>query len=386
MSLPFLDIKLWPLPSALLLVGACVAAVVVYRTAPYRAVNRALARLLVLEGVIMGFSAGWNQMVESEPLSYLLAVIGTAAVAAVPYEYLGFLGAALDAPLTAPFRSKRARRILRSLSLIAAAVVFIAPSLFITDLYRAEWATWNFQYLAGGTLLVRLHAAGALYGLFSALWAYVRTKPGGVARSRALFVASAFGVRDLYIAVVLTLYPVIRPIPFWGDFIYNPGHGIVYVVYLSLLVYGLLHSQLFAIELRVKFALTQSAAGALLAGTFFLLSEIVEALLAIDGLLQGLIAAALVVLVLRPLHRVARRTMDRLMPGVARTPAYLEARRAEIYRAALEGAAQDGRITSAETAILATLRDQLGLDADEATTLEAEVLPNHLATALPETG
>jgi len=379
MDLPYLDLKLWALPAVLLLFVAWAAALVVYRTAPHRAVNRALARVLLLEGLVMGFSAGWNQMAESASVSLLIAVIGTMAVAAAPYHYLIFLGAALDAPLVRPFRGRRARQLLLALSVLAAGVVLVRPGWFISDLYAPDWATWNFQYRDAGLLLVRLQAFTALFAIGAAVWSWARTPRGSAARSRAVLVAAAFGIRDLYIAIILILYPYLRPVSFWGDFIYNPAQGLVYLVYVSLLAYGLLHSQLFDIELKVKFALTKSAAGALLAGVFFLVSEGIEALLPVEGAMPGLIAAGLVVLALRPLHGLARRLMDRVMPGVERSPEYLEARSFEVYRAALEGAMEDGRVTPAEHAILARLRDQLGLEEVEAGRLEQAVLGRLLA-------
>lgn len=373
MDIPGLDLMPWPVPSALLLLFAWSAAVVVYRTAPHREVNRSLAVVLVLEGMVMGFSAGWNQLVESPEVSYAIVVLGTMAVAAAPYQYLTFLAAAFDVPPLRPFRGAIARTVLATLSVGAATLVLARPHWFITELYRVEWATWNFQYQSGGLLLTRLQALAAVYGLLAAVWASVRTRPGTVARSRALLVASAFGIRDTFVAIILILYPVVRPIPFWGDFIYNPAQGAVYLLYVSLLTYGILRSQILDIELKVKFALTQSVAGALLAVSFFVLSEIIEALLPVEGLIPGLIAAGLVVLVLRPIYRVVRRLMERLMPGVERSSTYITTRRAEIYRAALEGAAEDGRVTSAERAILERLREQLGLEDSVARLLETEV-------------
>ncbi len=364
---------LWPAPAALLLLFAWSAAVVVFRTAPHREVNRSLAVVLVLDGMAIGFSAGWNQLVESPGLSHAIVVIGTMAVAAVPYQYLTFLASAFDVPLVRPFRRTGARIVLGILSVGGAAVVLARPQWFVTELYRVEWGTWNFQYRSGGLFLTRLQVLAALYGLVAAVWASVRTQPGTVARGRALLVASAFGVRDAFVATILFLYPVVRPITFWGDFIYNPAQGAIYLLYVCLLAYGILRSQIFDIELKVKFALTQSAAGALLAGSFFVLSEAIEALLAVEGLVPGLIAAGLVVLGLRPAYRLVRGGVERLMPGVEWSSAYIATRRAEIYRAALEGAAEDGGVTSTERAILERLREQLGLEDAVARLLETEV-------------
>lgn len=373
MDIPGLVLMPWPVPSALLLLFAWSAAVVVYRTAPHRELNRSLAVVLVLEGMVMGFSAGWNQLVESPGFSHALVVLGTMAVAAAPYQYLTFLGSAFDVPAVRPFRGPVARVVLGILSAGAAAVVLARPHWFVTDLYRVPWGTWNFQYRTGGLFLARLQAVAAIYGLLAAVWASVRTRPGTVARGRALLVASAFGIRDTFVAIILVLYPVVRPIPFWGDFIYNPAQGGVYLLYVSLLAYGILRSQILDIELKVKFALTQSVAGGLLAGSFFVLSEALEALMPVEGLIPGLLAAGLVVLALRPVYRLVRRAVERVMPGVERSSAYITTRRAEIYRAALEGAAEDGRVTSSERAILERLREQLGLEDGVARLLETEV-------------
>lgn len=373
MDIPGLNLMPWPGPSALLLVVAWGAAAVVYRTAPHRQLNRSLAVVLLLEGMVMGLSAGWNQMLESPDLAHAFVIVGTMAVAAVPYQYLAFLASAFDVPPVKPFQSPGARRLLAASSVAAAALVLARPEWFVTEPYRVEWATWNFQYRSGGLFLARLQAVAAAYGLLSAVWAWIRTRPGTVARDCARLVTTAFGVRDLFVAVILVLYPVIRPIPFWGDFVYNPAQGLVYLVYVSLLAYGILRSQILDIELKVKFALTQSVAGALLATCFFVLSEGIEALLPVEGVVPGLIAAGVVVLVLRPIYWMTRGLMERLMPGVERSSRYISTRRVEIYRAALEGAAEDGRVTSAERAILERLRQQLELDDGVARRLEDEV-------------
>jgi uncharacterized membrane protein YebE (DUF533 family) len=58
------------------------------------------------------------------------------------------------------------------------------------------------------------------------------------------------------------------------------------------------------------------------------------------------------------------------VPDVQATPEYLERRKLSVYRAALEGACEDGEITSKERSILRTLREQLGIDEREAAELE----------------
>ncbi|NIP79714.1 MAG: hypothetical protein GWM90_11060 [Gemmatimonadetes bacterium] len=362
------------MPAALLLLAAITAAVVVLRTASYRPLNRALAVVLVLESLTIGLSAGWALMAESPRLAWALGVAGTAGQAALPAAYLAFLGQALPIRMVAPFRDRRVVAVLFVLALIAAGTVVARPGWFMTDLYEPGWARWNFLYARGGILVIRVVALTAVFGLVAALATAAQTEPGSTARTSALFYAAAFGLRDLYMGVMMLSYPVLRPIELWGDLLYNPGMGVVYLAYIGLLAYGVLHAQVLEIELQLKFALTQSAAGAMLAAVFFVLSEGLEAVLPARGALASLLAAAAVVLALLPLHRLARSVVNRLMSGVERSDDYLDARRAEIYRAAaaLESALEDGVISPEERAILTRLQAQLELDPALTAALERE--------------
>ena len=58
------------------------------------------------------------------------------------------------------------------------------------------------------------------------------------------------------------------------------------------------------------------------------------------------------------------------MPGVDETAAYLETRKMEVYRAAFEGAVEDGVVTEKERRILTRLRDKLELAEDDAIAVE----------------
>lgn len=372
MDLPLFDLSLWTLPAALVLLAALGAAVVVLRTAAYRPLNRALAVVLALEALYIGLSAGWALMAESPRLAWALGVVGTSAGAALTSAYLVFLGQALPTRLVAPFRDRRVVRGLAAVAVAGVVVVLARPRWFMTELYEPGWARWNYQFAAAGIYLVRAVALAALWGLVAALASVARTTPGSAARTSALFFAAAFGFRDLYLGVLQVLYPFLRPVGSWGDFLYNPGLGAVYLIYIGLLAYGVLHAQMLQIELQLKFALTQSAAGAMLAGVFFVLSESLEALLPAQGALSSILAAAAVVLALLPLHRLSRRSMDRLMRGVERSDDYFDARREEIYRAALESAIEDGVISAGERRILARLQAKLQLDPALTSRLERE--------------
>jgi hypothetical protein len=368
----------WAVPGTLTLLVAWTAAAVVYRTAPERSANRRLATVLVLDGVFMGM-VGPLFFFDSPAVVRGFAVAGSAAMAALPFQYLAFLGAALDTPLVAPFRSRRAFYALSAGSVLAAAGVLAFPDLVVTAPYQPGWAPWNFQFHQAGPFLAQLHGVGSIFGLVAAVAAFVMTPRGSAARSRAKWFAFAFGVRDIYVGVMQSSYASLRPIEFWGDFLYNPTQGFIYLVYVVLLTYGILRTQLFAIELKVKVAIQQSTLGAGVAGAFLVASEILESVLPVDGQLLGVISALAIVAALRPLQRFAEAFANRVMRGVEPTPAYLENRKLEVYRAALEGAMQDGVITEKEGAILASLRHQLKISEEDAERTEDELARKMMA-------
>jgi hypothetical protein len=146
----------------------------------------------------------------------------------------------------------------------------------------------------------------------------------------------------------------------------------VYLFFVLLLSYAVLHTQLLNIELRVKIALERSTVIAALAAVFLIGSEVAEQLLPVQSKIIGLALAVSLALAFSRLERISKRVLDRMMPGVEKSEAYLGMRKIEVYRAALEGAAQDGIITRREQAILSALRQKLNISTDEADIAERE--------------
>lgn len=358
--------SLWGVPGILSTLVAWGAAFLVFRTDPSRTVNRRLAALLLLEGLWLTGSVGVLFFLESAPTVHAVAVVGTAALAALPFVYLAFLGTALDTPLVRPLRSEGAFGLLVLLAVAAGAAVLLRPDAFVSAPYEAGWAPWNYRLEGLGQSLVQLQGAVHLYGLLAAVSAYLQPHCCRSLRRRAFWVAVAFGTRDVYLGLTQLLYPVLRPVTFWGDLVYNPALGLVFLVYVALLSYGVLQAQIFDIDLRIRAALRRSTVAASIAGAFFVGSELLEAVIPVDGTMLGILTAGLIVLLLRPLQRMAERLARRAMPGVEPTPDYLEARKHEVYRAAVEGALQDGTITDREEAVLARLRSELEIGEDEA--------------------
>lgn len=362
----------WALPGLLAGILAWAGAVVVLRTAPHRRLNRRLASLLVLEGIWMGGSLFY--MIEDPVAAYGVGALAVAAMAALPFQYLSFLGTSLRTSLVTPFRSRAVFLLLALASAGAAVWVLLSPSSFITELYSPEWATWNFRFQPLGQRAAQLHGAAALFGLAAALHAYLRTQTDSAARARAKWFAIAFGIRDVYAGIANLLYPVLRDVPFWGDFVYNAGQTSIYLMYVVLMAYGVLHTQMFDIELKVKFALEQSTVGAFFAAAFFTGDFVLQRIIPVEGTILGFMAAATITVVLRPIQRFAEGFAGRVMDEVEETPEYLRARKRTVYRAALEGAVEDGVITERERDILSRLRQELAISTEIGRRLEDEVV------------
>ena len=356
----------WAVPGTVMLLTAWAVAALVYRTAPTRPINQRLALVLLVGGGKVGFTTGLLFFFTSARSAYTFAVAGTALHAALPFLYLAFLGAALDTPLVRPFRSRRAFAFLGLLGLIAAAFVFGAPERFVSDLYHPDWAPWNFRRTGFGHIVNDVDAAVGIFALIVAFIALRRTIHGTAARQRAKWFLIAFGIRDVYAAVFDSMYRVIRPIEFWGEFLYNPGQALFYLVFVLCLAYGVLSTQLLDIHIKLRFAIKQSTVGAAIAAVFLVISEGIESVAPASGLIQTIIAAAVIVVALRPLQRFADRLAGRLVGGAGDSPGYFDARRLEVYRAAVEGAMEDGELTAKEAVILARLREKLGLTEAEA--------------------
>jgi hypothetical protein len=347
--------------------------------------NRRLVGILVLEGAVVGGATGLLFVVTNPSVAYGLATLGAAAMLAVPFQYLCFLGDTLQTPLVAPFRSRSVCRGLTLASGLVFALVLLYPEAVIGHLYSPDWASWNFRFSWLGQRGNQLYGLTSIFGLAAALSAYGRTRPGTCARSQAKWFVIAFGVRDVYVGVAHLLYPVLRPVPHWGDGLYNLGQGLVCMAFVLLLAYGVLRTQLFDIDVRIRSVLEQGTVGAAIAGGFLLGSEILESIIPVQGNVLGVAVALGVVAALRPIQRIAERIVGTLLPGVKVTADQLEARKLEVYRAALEGALQDGRITERERDILGRLREELGIAPAEAVA-EEEAVRDAAAGAVPADG
>ena len=346
-------------------------AMVLFRVGMPGGVARKLAVLLVLEGVTLGTSdagvAFWlvspDEFYTRYPMSDLIqGIVHTAGDIGMLALYPPFLAAALQTRLTRPFGTRRVKAGLAGAAvlLFLAVVLTQGGSISLSLVYIAMAATFIFAFVAS------IHA-----------W-FIST---GTARPRALIFALAFGFRDMCWTFV---YSMALWSMWWGGAGLLPDDPInfaIFMCYVSgtmiavpLIAYGILRTQLFDIDLRIRWTIKQSTLAAAVVSIMFLLSEGADRLLSAElGNTAGLLAAALVVFFLAPLQRFAERVASVAMPNTQNTPEYAAHRKMQVYESAVAEALQEGGISKKEHALLDRLRDSLGISPTDAETLEREL-------------
>lgn len=348
----------------------CVSlALVIFRAGMAGGAARRLSLLLVIEGVTL-VSTGYIDLFLGPEIrslawypSWLKAeeIVHTLGDCAMLALYPPFLGVALRTPLTQPFTNRKVRIGL----ILAAAALFFA--VFLTPL----------EY--GATSLYLLLTLLFLYALAASIHAWLISDGG--ARSRARAFTMAFGLRDIcwsyaYGGAILMIWS--------GQYavVDTDASGAPYVIYalgsllaVPLIAYGILRTQLFDIDLRIRWTIKQSTIAAAFVAIMFLVSEAAENFFSAEiGGFAGLLAAALVVFFLAPLQSFAERVANATMPNTQETPEYIAFRKMQVYEAALTEARQEGGISKKERALLIHLRDSLGISESDAAAIERELV------------
>ena len=342
-------------------------ATVLYRVGAAGSVARMLSLLLVVEGITL-ISTGFLDLFLTEPAralpfypTFLRAeeIVHTVGDCAMLALYPPFLAAALRTNLTRLFAGKRARIALAITALAICLIFFQVP------------------IELGGTLLYVLLTALFFYALVVSVHAWHTST--GSARSRAGVFAIAFGVRDLcwgYAYGMATwwiwtgTYQVVDP----------NAAGVGYVIYalgtllaVPLIAYGILRTQLFDIDLRIRWTIKQSTLAGIFIAVFYLVTEGADRLFASEfGNWVGLLASALLVFFLAPLQRLAERVATIAMPNTQNTPEYAAFKKLQVYQAAFEEALAGG-ISEKERVLLNHLRESLHIDPSDAAAIESDL-------------
>ena len=343
-----------------------------FRTGMPGSVGRRLSVLLFVEGLTLGSSgagiAYWfvdldAVLAKHSWLNLLLTAVHFSGDSAMLALYPPFLAMALRTKLVRPFGNPRVQALLAvAAATLCALATFASPRFGEAVLYLAMASVFLFALAAS------INA-----------W-YLST---GVARTRAKFFALAFGFRDVCWTFVysMALLPIwfvglVPPqrigVPFWDV------HALVYIcgtlVAVPLIAYGILRTQLFDIDLRIRWTIKQTTVAAALLSIVFLVSEGVSAFLSAElGNVAGLLAAAVVMFFLAPLQRFAERVAATAMPNTENTREYATFRKMQVYETAVAEAQEGGGISAKERSLLNRLRESLGISEIDAAAIEREL-------------
>ena len=352
---------------------------VVFFTGPSRTVNRRLALLLFVAAAEL-VTGTWSlaPFIEDPGTMYGVYAVHMTAGTALPFLYFAFLGHAFDSAVTRVLRRRGTTLALWGGALLSAALflAFLPKFLPAGDwtIGSPLWQTFppSDSWFAPWTSYVAL---SFLATFAIALHALLTTRHADRRRRLKAYVL-AFGVWDLSMVLNFFAFSGILFGPRTATVIQITGPAVYAtapLVFSVVLAYGILRTQLFDIDLRLKWTLSHGTVAAVFLGVFFVVATITsEFLTGRYGFALGGAAAGMLLFALAPLQRFAERLSDRAMPRVQDTAEYRTVRKREVYRATVEGAMQDGVVSDRERDMLARLQDQLGLSGTEAREIEQE--------------
>ena len=141
-----------------------------------------------------------------------------------------------------------------------------------------------------------------------------------------------------------------------------------------LIAYGILRTQLFDIDLKIRWTIKQSTVAGIFIAVMFVISEGASQFLSDElGKVTGLLAAGVLMFFLAPLQQFAERVATKAMPNTNNTPEYASFRKMQVYEAAFTEAQMEGGISQKERALLAHLRDSLGISQADAEAIEGNL-------------
>ena len=347
-----------------------IMAAVIYSTRPDRVQNRLLAIFLFLAGATwLTFDAILQVMASPEGARWAMVAMMCLHVAA-HYFHLLFLST-LPSRLVRPLRLTWVRVGLGLVALVWIAHILARPALWTSGVepttYVARWT------VVPGPLFTRFWwvlDTGWWFGLAVAITAYAQQQRWRDNRQAKAYLA-AFTVHDGGFAILLAIFLLQLPTPaIVSEFMGFVPWPILNIWLTSLLAYGILRTQLFDIDLRIKRGMAKGTVAAGIAAIFLVASELTERTLPASGTMLAILAAGIVALAFRPLERHASRLVDRVMPATTESEEYVGGRKGHVYRAAVEELLVDGELSSRDAEILAALRQRLGIAEDVARSIE----------------
>ncbi len=346
----------WGIPALLVLAVCGTMAAFIFWARPDATQNRRLALQLFIEAFVVASLAGLTWFIRDPRASVALTLTMYAFVWPKLWTYYNFL-ATLPTPLARLVRPQGRRFAFLAVTLACSATVFIWPEAYVGG--TVAHPDGGTTVLAGTMFLPMMQAWGVMWlvGLSFSISALRHAKTA-TSRQQARAYLIAFGMRDVAffaVTVALSVVPPTSPTFLWW-FMAFPATWILYPL---LVGYGILRHQLFGIDVKIRFAVRHTALATLAATVFVVASELLEnAVEARLGQGIGLAAALLITYASRPIRGMADAVAHRVSPASG------DDEPTRIYRAALEGALEDGDISDREHAVLGRLAEQLGIDSN----------------------
>jgi hypothetical protein len=367
----------WAIPSGVASVVAFLLARQVWVANHVGSQNRRLTLVLVAEGVLEALAA-FSQFTLDHDLALRVVRLTAAGFFLMLFAYLFFL-ATIDVPLTRPLRTRTGNVVLGLLAVVVVGLVLFVPDQFVTDV-QYTGHKWNWL-VDGGALMnfvFPLQLIVPVFGLFVSASAYRRAAAGTAAKKRARSYSIAFGTRDaLYACIVLASFfvaPGYEHQPVEDLVAYSFVLPVTIILTASLLAYGILKSQLFDIDLKIRWGAARGTVAGVIVVLALIVSKITEFYLNKSlGIVFGGVAAGVTLFMAPRLNKFADKVATKAAPQVSPTPEYVAFRKLEVYKAAFESAVEQGELTDRDRAMLLALRSKLALKSADADAVEIEV-------------
>jgi len=349
-------------------------ALYVFVVAPRTRGARFLVAMLVADGfaVITGYS-------NLEHVNPFLASLGLPGIPGFWHQvsdwvvvaiYLPFLGMTLNSPLVRPLKNS-----ITSNAILYGGLAVAVLLAFLPEEFRRKFDTPFYVVIC---ITLTWGFAAALHSWF------IARHPAERARAKAFTIA--FGVRDVLWTASFT-YVVWAWYGWAGQSwqIFENERGIylslafcyqaAVIFYVPLVAYGVLRTQLFDVDLRIKRVLKRGTVAAAFVATFFVISELAGNYLSSHfGTVLGVLGTGTLVFFFDSIQRGAERVSNAAMPNTVATPEYEAFRKLTVYDSALHAAFEDGQISERQRRVLNSMIETLGIDRQTAQRMEDDLL------------
>jgi hypothetical protein len=358
------------MPALVLAILAAILAfafgVIVLRAGEGARVNRRLAILLFADGLFALGSAA-STLIEVDAASAARVWIG-APVLLDALAQLAFI-ATLDTPLARPLRGRSGWFVTGSLGVVALGFT-------LAGAVRGS-SLMSFGNIEGPCWI--LLALVSVIALVISLDAYRRTERGSVAHRRSGAAATAFVARDVVAAFTVGAWAT-------GDInhidalkvLAEASGGFSIILFVALLTYGIMRTQLFDIDLKIRWGIQKGTIVGVVVAAAFVGEKIAENYLSrAYGWIIGSVVAGLLVFAAPRLNKLGDKVAQTALPKVEMTPSYLHFKKLEVYKAAVESALEDDQVIDPkERQMLDRLRAKLALTEADAMAIETELAPS----------